>query len=373
MKIVFLIRSLEVGGAEQQLVEMSRGFKLKGHDVSVLVFYPGGLLTASLAEAGIPVIPLEKKGRWDVFAFMNRLFTVLRDQRAEYLYAFLGVSCILSVIVKRFIPKIKIVWGVRAGYMDLAQYDFLSRLLYRLECRLSRYADLIIANSHAGREYAIKKGFPSDKTIVVPNGIDTDRFRPLREEGVLTRKEWKVEPQELLIGLVARLDPMKDHPTFLRAATILVKERNNVKFVCVGDGQESYKQELFRLAINSGLEGRIIWAGARKDMPSVYNAFDVAVLSSYGEGFPNVVGEAMACDVPCVVTNVGDSALIVGETGVVVKPQDANALASGIERMLSKLEQAGAKEPFMARKRIYEYFSVESMVSQTERALFCIQ
>ncbi len=369
MKIVFLIRSLDVGGAEQQLLEMTRGLQRKGHDVRVLVFYPGGPLTAPLSAANIPVISLDKKGRWDVFPFMNRLLAVLRDQRPDYLYAFLGVSCILSVVVRRFIPRLKIVWGVRAGYMDLTQYDLISRFIYRLECRFSKYADLIIANSHAGREYAIANKFPSGKTIVVANGIDTERFKPLHEEGARTRKEWNVEPHEKLIGLVARLDPMKDHPTFLRAASLIAKKRHNVKFVCVGDGPENYEQELYRLAISSGLEGRLIWAGARKDMPSVYNAFNVAVLSSYGEGFPNVVGEAMACAVPCVVTNVGDAAWIVGETGMVVKPQDANALAAGIDEMLTKLEQVGVKEPLMARKRIHDYFSVESMVTQTENAL----
>jgi hypothetical protein len=129
---------------------MSRGLQRKGHDVSVLVFYPGGLLTEALSAANIPVISLDKKGRWDVVTFMKRLLAALRDQRVEYLYAILGVSCILSVVVRRFIPGLKIVWGVRAGYMDLTRYDLLSRIIYRLECKFSKYADLIIANSHAG-------------------------------------------------------------------------------------------------------------------------------------------------------------------------------------------------------------------------------
>ena len=373
MKILFLVRSLTVGGAEQQLVEVARGLKRMGHEVIVLVFYPGGLLEDPLRAANVPVISLGKKRRWDIVTFMGRLLEVLREQRADFLYAFFGVSCVLSVFVKRFVPGLKIVWGVRAANVDLSQYDLLYRIAYGLECRLSNYADLIIANSHAGREYAIEHRFPSENIVVIPNGIDTERFHPMHDSGFSVRKEWGVEPHEKLIGLVARLDPMKDHPTFIKAASLVAEKRYDVKFVCIGDGPVEYKKYLMRLVIDIGLENKLIWAGECRDMPAVYNALDVAALSSHGEGFPNVIGEAMACEVPCVVTDVGDSALIVGDTGIVVKPRDPEALAAGMNNLLVKVEKYRVEETFKARKRICAYFGIEAMVSQTEKALSGLQ
>jgi glycosyltransferase involved in cell wall biosynthesis len=373
MKISFLIRSLAVGGSEQQLVEVARGLKRKGHEVIVLVFYPGGPLEEHLTASDVPVISLDKKGRWDIVTFMGRLLGVLREQRADFLYAFLGVPCILTAFVKRFVPELKIVWGVRAANVDLSQYDLFCRIAYGLECRLSSSADLIIANSHAGREYAIEHRFPSKNIVVIPNGIDTERFHPMHDDGFPVRTEWGVEPHEKLIGLVARLDPMKDHPTFIKAASQVAEERFDVKFVCIGDGPVEYKKYLMRLVIDIGLENKLIWAGECRDMPAVYNALDVAALSSYGEGFPNVIGEAMACEVPCVVTDVGDSALIVGDTGIVVKPRDPDALAAGMNVILAKLEKDRVEKKLRARKRICEHFGIEAMVSQTEKALSGLQ
>ena len=150
---------------------------------------------------------------------------------------------------------------------------------------------------------------------VIPNGIDTSRFREMPGSGARLRALWGVRDDQILIGLVGRLDYMKDHPTFLRAAAKLTHHNDSVRFVCVGGGPISYAAQLKDLSSELGLHDRIVWAGDQDDMPSVYSALDLLVSSSSGEGFSNVIGEAMACGVPCVVTDVGDSALIVGETG----------------------------------------------------------
>ena len=247
----------------------------------------------------------------------------------------------------------------------MSRYDWLSRYAYRIECVLSVFADLIIANSHAGREYALSNGFPFEKVVVVPNGIDTDKFKPCREDGEHLRKEWGVSPKGKLVGLVARLDPMKDHTTFIKAAGMLAARCEGVRFVCVGDGPVEYKQQLEELSHNAGLMERLVWAGERQDMSAVYNAFDVAVLSSCTEGFPNVVGEAMACGVPCVVTHVGDTAWIVGDTGVVVPPQNPGALADGLVEILKKLEAEHSALTEHARSRIRGHFGLDAMVNRT--------
>ena len=361
MKIIFITRSLNCGGAERQLVLLAKGLHQDGYPVTVAVFYPGGPLQKDLDDSGIPVVCLKKRGRWDMFHFLWYLIRTIRHERPTLIYSFLGIPNILAVMLKPLFPHIHVVWGVRASNMDLAQYDWLSRLSYRVECRLSRFADLIIVNSYAGKDHAVANGFPSNKMIVIPNGIDTEYFRLDRRGGERVRRAWGVAENEKLIGLVARLDPMKDHPTFLRAAAILSRERADVKFVCVGDGPGAYSQKLHELAHQLGLDGRLIWAGARNDMPAVYNALDILSSSSYGEGFSNVIAEAMACGVPCVVTDVGDSHLIVGNEGQHVPPKNAELLAGAVLTQLA-LNNRG----IVQRNRIVSEYSLAKLCEKTE-------
>jgi glycosyltransferase involved in cell wall biosynthesis len=270
-------------------------------------------------------------------------------------------------MLKPLFPNIKVVWGVRASNVDFSRYDWFPRFTFAMSCRLARFADLIIVNSKAGRDYHQALGYPGHKMVVIPNGIDTDKFYPDPGERRRVRAEWGIAEQERLIGLVARFDPMKDHHTFLKAAAMLAQEREDVRFVCVGDGPAEYRQELHAYARQLDLTGRLIWAGARRDMPGVYNALDIATSSSLGEGFSNVIGEAMACGAPCVVTDVGDSAWLVGETGVVVSPTNPQALAAGwracLERDMSLLSG-------QARLRVVENFSIKLLVERMEKALW---
>ncbi|MHC5827541.1 MAG: glycosyltransferase, partial [Nostoc sp.] len=164
----------------------------------------------------------------------------------------------------------------------------------------------------------------------------TERFQPNPEAGLQVRTEWRISKDTILIGLVGRLDPMKDHPTFLKAVALLCKEREDIRFVCVGMGSHEYAQELYQLAEELEVAEKVIWAGGRADMPDIYNALDInCSSSSYGEGFSNVIGEAMACGVPCVVTDVGDSAWIIGDTGIVVPPNNPEALKAGITSLIN--------------------------------------
>ncbi len=282
----------------------------------------------------------------------------------------MDVPNILAVTLKPCLTGARIVWGVRASNMDLSRYDWLSSLAYALECRLARFADCIIANSDAGKRYAVANGFPGDKIIVISNGIDTDYFRPNPEERRQVRTEWGIGEDEILVGLVGRLDPMKDHPVFLEAASHIARERQDVRFVCVGGGSADYAAALKQRAAALGLIKQLIWVGSRDDMPAVYSALDISSSSSsYGEGFSNTVAEAMACGVPCVVTDVGDSALIVGNAGSVVPPGDHSALAAAIQCLTDlPLEERRALGE-ACRARILSEFSVDKLVQRTEQVL----
>lgn len=364
-KILFFIRSLNAGGAERQLVITAKGLAARGYKVTVLTFYSGGFYADELTGTNVQLLSLKKKGRWDLFAFLFRLINLLRQQAPDVIYSFLGTANMLAVIVQPFTPPMRVIWGVRASNVDLVQYDWLCRWSYWIECRLARFADTIIANSQAGSSYAVEHGFPEKSMTIIPNGIDTERFRPDKLAGERVRKAWGIAEDELLIGIVGRIDPMKGYPTFLEAAVMIKRQYPLVRFVCVGTGEAVYENAIHKLATELKLDDVLIWAGLRSDMVAVYNAFDIAASSSsYGEGFPNVIGEAMSCGVPCVVTDVGDSALVVGETGLVVSAANARGLATGILEVVDRLKN-GVVEIGLIRERIEDEFSVHRLLSQT--------
>jgi len=368
VKILFLIRSLNTGGAERQLAVLSKGLCERGHDVVVAIFYPGGPLEKELSDSRVRIRALNKRGRWDFLGFLVRLIQVLREEQPDILYGFHFVPNLVTLILKPFFPTTKVVLGIASSYLDFNQYDGLTRVSFELTRWLSRFADCIISNSKAGREYHLALGYPGEKTMVIRNGIDTERFRPDPQARNRIRSEWGISEHEKLIGLVGRLDPMKDHPIFLQAAALLVNTRKDTRFVCVGGGPQGYRATLQTLAKRLGLEECLLWIGTRDDMPSVYNAIDIIVSSSYGEGLPNVIGEAMACGVPCVVTNVGDSAWVVGDTGEVVPPKDPGALSNAITRLLDHNPHA----PAQIRRRILERLSVGMLIANTERVLLTL-
>ena len=208
--------------------------------------------------------------------------------------------------------------------------------------------------------------------VVIPNGIDTDQFRPDKNARTRQRRTWGIDDSEQLIGLVARLDPMKGHPVFLAAAAQLAAQYRATRFVCVGDGPEAYRNELKTLAHELGLEDRLIWAGASSDMAAVYNALDISTSSSgFGEGFSNAIGEAMACEVPCVVTDVGDSAWIVEERRGVVPAGDPEALCSAWLGLLSDPERRAAMGR-TGRQKIEQHFSIRRLTERTEQLLLTL-
>jgi glycosyltransferase involved in cell wall biosynthesis len=234
---------------------------------------------------------------------------------------------------------------------------------------LSRTPDLIIVNSRAGFEHAASHGYPRKKMIVIPNGIDADRFTPDAAAGCRVRHEWHVSATERLVGLVGRLDPAKDHRTFLSAAAQVAQDRSDVRFVCVGDGDPAYRRAMQQIAAELGIADRVSWVPARPDMPAVYNALDVVCVSSNSEGFPNVLAEAMSCGVPCVATDVGDVSWLLGRPGSIAPVGDARGLADRMRSLLDLDPESTAAIAREQRARVVTQFSVTSLVSNTERAL----
>ncbi len=369
MKITFLVRALNLGGAQSQMVVLAEALQERGHQINVIAFYDGVHRNA-LSGARIAVHTLNKRGRWDVIGVLWGLIKLVRSQSPDILYGYLATCNLLTSLLYLFMPKAKAVWGIRTANLNLAYYDWLSRLLYFLEMKLAWMATLVIANSQAGLRYALAQGVPAQKIIAIPNGIDVKRFYPDAAAREKMRAAWKVAADELLIGIVGRIDPIKEHKVFLLAAAKLSEIYPHAHFVCVGEGvNQNYQKELHALTDSLGLRQRVIWAGAQYDMLGAYNALDLLTNSSSSEGFSNVIGEAMACGVPCVVTDVGDSALLVGSTGIVVPVNDPEALVAGWRACLN---QHSAELGVQAQQRISQNFSVTALADRTEAALMAI-
>lgn len=385
MRILMSIPSLAPGGAERQFAELASGLAARGHQVLAVTLGQGGSsfsgsflsgqgqdepLALCLGKARL--VSLGKASRLDNLRVALSLAGLLRREKPQVHYAFLPSCCVLGGLLQPFFPAVRLVMGVRASSLDQATagYGRAGRMLHAVQARLAGRADRIIANSRAGREHCLERGFPPQRTLVVENGIDTDRLQPHKTLGTGLRKHWGVEAGERLVGLVARLDPMKDHANFLQAAALLATRRTDVRFVCVGSGPEDYASGLRAKALALGLGQRLLWAGQGTDMPRIYNALDLLCLSSaYGEGFPNVLGEAMSCGVPCVTTDVGDAALLVGAAGGVVPPRQATALAAGLEAMLGRVAHDGEAVSRACRERIVAHYDVQRMVAATETRL----
>lgn len=370
IRFLFLTRTLGIGGRERQLVTLAKGLDKTRFDVTVVTFYDGGEFGHELkCEPGVQVLSLGKKGRWDLGAFTYRLMAVVRRVRPHIIHGYGMVANELSWLMGR-LYRARVVWGVRNLAPEIATRDRLLRILNKFRFRqcLSSKVDLIIVNSHAGFRSLVSRGYLDNKMLVIPNGIDTEYFSPAeKSEKEAMRQQWGLLLDHLVIGLAARIHPNKGHRTFLYAAALLKRSHPDVWYVCVGSGSDAYMADLRTMSQELGIADRIFWAGWEKNMPAVYNAFDIATTTSEErEGFSNAVAEAMACSVPCVVTDIGDSAFIVGDTGIVVSAKDPVSLARAWERLLSMSEAERRDLGHRARRRIEENFPISLLVRRTQ-------
>jgi glycosyltransferase involved in cell wall biosynthesis len=369
LKVLFLARQLNIGGAERQLVTLANELAARGHEIVIASYYPGGALSKKLDTNRVRLISLEKRSRWDLLTLFFKTLKVVREEKPTVLHGWMYTQNVVATVARIVNPQVKLFWCVRSSNLETV-LDWAEGVAVWLQARLSRFADRVVVNSLAGLEQCVTDGLPREKMLFIPNGIDTNLFYPSDDERKRIRAEWNIDNDQKVVGNVARFDPIKNHPTFLKAAAVVAAKRPDVRFVCVGHGRAEYLEQLKEQTRVLGIEDRVRWVQAHSDVRAVYNAVDVFCSSSLSEGFPNVIGEAMACGRHCVVTNVGDSALVVGETGAVVPSDNAEALAAGL---LQKLDVHETLNLF-ARQRILENFTVAHLGDKTELALLdCLE
>ena len=370
MKVLILVRKLDTGGAERQTAQLARALAAKGASVVVVTFYPEGPFYRDLLERGVRLVSLDKRGRWELVRFLWRLNRTIARENPDLIYSILDVPNVLGALFRFVRPRTVLVWSLLISDMPARSLGRLATVFRVLELWLSGVPDVIISNSFSGRADAVRRGFPAARTIVMQNGIDTDFFYIDHAAGGDLRAGWGIADDERLIGVVARVDPMKGHDVFLEAASRILRMDPAVRFVVVGEGDPEYMRVLRRLADRLGLAPAIIWAGAHEDMRPVYNALDVMCMPSiYGEGMPNSVGEAMACGVPCIVTDVGDASAMVGELGTVVAAGDAEALADSCRAISVLPGDERASLGVALRERVIEDMGFERVNRRAQEVI----
>jgi glycosyltransferase involved in cell wall biosynthesis len=370
VRVVFLIRSLQPGGAERQLVALARNLNPDKFSTTIVTYYEGeGLANELRGLPSVRVVCAGKRGRWDIVGFFWRLWKIVRVLRPHVIHGYMYGANEVALLLA-WSARAKIVWGVRLSGLDMQYYDWTTRLLFKTGAWLSPHVDAIIANSEAGRTYHIGLGYPAPRFVVIPNGIDTEIYKRDQAGRERVRSQWSVNRHIVLIGIVARIDPMKDHETFLRAATALVATNSDVQFVLVGPGSDRHVFALKTMTERLGIGRHIIWAGPRKDMSAVYSAIDIVTSSSaFGEGFSNSLAEAMACEAVCVATDVGDARTVVGDTGGLVPPREPQALAMAWQKVIYERPDQRTERGRRARARIINNFSVAMLAARTEDLL----
>jgi glycosyltransferase involved in cell wall biosynthesis len=366
IKVVHIITGLSVGGAENMLFKLVSRMDRSEFAPEVISLSGIGPIGEKMLQAGIPVRALNLRPNAPNPALLLLLAQWLRQSRPQVVQTWLHHADLLGGVATRLAGRIPLAWNIRHSNLDPATIKRQTILIGGACARLSHsLPQRIVCCSEAGREEHARLGYAVDKLIVIPNGFDLAAYRPNEEAGRNIRQEIGIAPEAPLIGLIGRFHPMKDHATFVQAAALLHRQRPEVHFLCCGEDVTWRNASLADPIRQAKLCERFHLLGQRGDMPRIAAALTIGTLCSlYGEGFPNVIGEAMACGVPCVVTEVGDSAAIVGDTGLVVPLRSPDALAEAWNRLLSLSSEAAQRSALAARNRVETLFALDAVVGR---------
>ena len=343
------------------LTELGRG----RFDPVVVSLVSVGPVGDRLRAMGIPVHCLDLRRGIPDPRSVWRLSRLLARERPRLVQTWMYHADLIGGLAAAMAGGPPVAWNIRQAVISRRLHKAGTLWTAKICARLSRrLPDRIVCCSEAARAVHIAMGYDAGRMTVIPNGFDLDAFRPDPGAGRSLRRELGVSESAPLIGLAARLHPQKDHANFLDAAGRLGKARPDVHFVLCGDGVTEDAAELVAWVDEAGLRGRCHLLGRRSDMPTFQAALDIATCSSITEGFPNVVGEAMASGVPCAVTDVGDSAFLVGETGRVVPARDPAALAGAWESLLALPPEGRAALGAAARHRVAGHFSLAAVAAR---------
>lgn len=350
--ILHVISGLGIGGAETMLVQVATSLHARGVPQHVVSLTGRGEMAAGLEAGGVAVSFLDLRTLYQAPSALYRLCRIVGAQRPAAIQGWMYHGNLVAAFAHRLAPgyaRRRLYWGLRASDMDGTRYGLINKIC----ARLSSMPDAVIANSHAGAAVHSGFGYRPRRLEVIANGVDTARYRPDAERRRRLRAALGLAPDSVVAIHVARVDPMKDHPTFLAA----MKKTPEVVGLLVGAGT---------LALS--LPANVRALGARRDLESLYPAADIVVSSSaFGEGFSNALAEGMSAGLTPISTDVGDARLIVGDAGQIVPRGDVDAIAAAIEAYRNVSPDERARRGAHARARIQENFAIEAAVGAFAR------
>ncbi|MDB6120228.1 MAG: glycosyl transferase group 1 [Verrucomicrobiaceae bacterium] len=360
IKLLFVITALGTGGAEMMLTQLITHLDPQRFSPHVISLTEGGKYAAILNTAGIPVHHLSMAAGKPSLRSLMRLRLLTRDISPALIIGWMYHGNLAATLASWIGSHVPVLWNVRQSLYSLALEKRSSAMVIKLLARLRFNPAQILYNSQISARQHEGIGYDSRKTMIVPNGFNTDAFKPDPAARQSVREELNLPADSLLIGRFGRYSAMKDYPTFIAAMQKLQQTHPQARAIIAGTGTEGLKAD-------ASFPSNIIVLGERNDLPRLTSAIDIACSSSaFGEGFPNVVAEAMSSSIPCVATDVGDSAWLLGNAGRVVAPNDAEALAQALSELLTGSPQARQSLGQQGRQRILTDFSLPAVVSQFE-------
>jgi glycosyltransferase involved in cell wall biosynthesis len=368
LKILHIITGLSNGGAEASLYRLTTSDCANSHHVISLM--DRGVYGDRLENNGISVHTLDMSRAKVSIQGIRKLYRLIRTTEPDIVQTWMYHADLIGGLVARLAGVKSVVWGIRGGEINKKNTALSTIIVMYICALLSRWVPkVIISNSiHAAQVHA-KLGYTRKKLIIIHNGYFLNQFLPSTVAREIMLMELDVKRNNILIGMVARFDPYKDHENLFAALSELKGKRQNLTCLLIGSGMDIENQHLIKLVERYGVQKLVKLIGPREDVHSIMAALDLNVLSSVAESFPNVLAEAMVYGTPCVTTDVGDAALIVGDTGWIVPPSDPIALSNAI---LEALNEMGDWSKWKARKkacrtRIIENYTLERMINNYNR------
>jgi glycosyltransferase involved in cell wall biosynthesis len=366
IRILHLITGLDSHGAEGALSRLVKGSDASTFCHEVVSMTDVGPIGQQLILAGFKVSTLRMRRGVPSPMALFRLGKFISRYKPQVLHCWMYHANLCGLLVGKVMRVPHIVWGIRSANAEPTKYPRLTRWVIWLGARLSRFPDAIALNSEAGRRLHLSWGYDTERMTLIPNGVDLELFKPDPLARRSVRAELGIAEDTVLIGLIARFHPVKGHATFFKAAGLLSLSAPGVRFVLSGDEITPDNSTLAGMIRENQLDGKVHLLGPRLDAARVMAALDIASSASESEAFPNVVAEAMACGVPCVATDVGDSASIICGAGRVVPPHDPEALAEACSELIGMGAPAREKLGRVARKRVETAFALVTMVRSYE-------
>lgn len=359
--IAEIITGLNVGGAEVMLYNYLKHINREKYEPKVISLIDG-IMSERIQSLGIETISLNMRQGTVNIKNVKKLHDELKRIKPNLIHSWMYHANILSFLCNY--RRVPIIWSIHGSLYNNDRAKLLTKLVIRMGAYLSKYPAAIHYVSKTSAIQHEKYGYKKTKTVLIPNGFDTDLFKPCDESKHKLCSELCIDDGLILIGLVTRNHPVKDHGNFLSAAALLIKQYPQVRFLIIGPGIQN--KTLDKKIKELQLTNYVLILGQRVDMPYVVSALDIACSSSYSEAFPMTIGEAMSCGVPCVVTDVGDSALLVGDAGFAVPARNSFALAAALHKMILLKSDGRKRLGQVARARIQHFYSILEVANRYE-------